>query len=131
MIGALRLVVGDRRRGSLRGQHAAPRLQGRLGEFKIGLCLLDRVLIGDRVDLEQQVALGNLGVLCDRQLDDPSADRGRDMDDVGIDRRVIGRGERGVPIQHANSDENRDGDNQQRDQLAHQPMARIPAARMA
>ena len=77
---------------------------------------------GDRVDLEQQVALGNLDVLGDRHVDDPSADRGRDMDDVGIDRRVIGRGKPGVAIHRIESDADAGGYDQQRDQLGRTPI---------
>ena len=91
--------LADQRRGSLRGQDrgaASPALPRRIQDRPAPAA---PPVDGDRVDLEQQVALGYLVLPGHWHVDDASAlPPRRALDDVGIDRGVIGRGAPGVAI---------------------------------
>jgi hypothetical protein len=96
-------------------QETALRLESGLCNLQIGACLIDGELVGHRVNLEEQGALGHVDVFLDRNVDDPAADFGRDMDDVGIDARVIGRRHDRAAVQGVDPEADRRRDDCQRD----------------
>jgi hypothetical protein len=91
-LGTADLLARDFGVGALRGDEPALAFERAARHADVGDRLVEREPVRHRVDLEQQIALAHEVVLVHRQLDDPAADRGSDVDDVGVDGRVVGRG---------------------------------------
>jgi hypothetical protein len=73
-------------------------------DLEIRRRLIQREPVGHRIDLEQQIACANGVVFMNRQPDHTAADRRCDMDDVGIDGRIVGRRTLLVPVGHRRGD---------------------------
>ena len=78
---------------SLRTQVQVGTLAAQLGErgIELGLRDVDLVAVRDRVDLRDDLSLGDAVVLIDQEADDPAGDHLRgDVDDVRLDEGVVG-----------------------------------------
>ncbi len=99
------------------GRQEAPlRLESGFCDGQVGPCLIDGELIGHRVDLKKQVALPDVGILRDRYVDDPATDFRRDVDDVSIDARIVGRRHDRAAVQHVEAEAGRRGNDCERNQ---------------
>ncbi len=87
---ALDLLGGDGRIRALADQRTAARVERRAREFEIGLRLRDGQPVRHGIDHVQQVAFRDALVFMHGELHDATADRRRDVHDVGVDRRVVG-----------------------------------------
>jgi hypothetical protein len=84
----LRFVLRNQGGRTLSGNHAPLRLALALGNVQIGLGLRYSELIGDRIDLEEQIALGHASVSATAISRNAAAHRRCNMHDVSVDRAV-------------------------------------------
>ncbi len=81
--------------------------------FQVRLGLRHRKLVGNRIDLEQQGALGDFGIFSDRDGDDPATHRRCHMDDIRIDRGIVRCRMQRSLMQHVNDADPGEGNHDQ------------------
>ncbi|AIP35260.1 hlyD secretion family 6 domain protein [Paraburkholderia xenovorans LB400] len=116
-LGPLHLIRGDGRGGSLGRQHPPLGIQCRLRYAQVRLSLRHGQTIRNRVDLKQQIAFCDVHVLGHRNSHDAAADHGGHVDDIGVDRGVVGGRHHRTPVQHIECEEYGGGDDCKRNQL--------------
>jgi hypothetical protein len=96
--------------------HAPLAIELRFGDMKVGLGLRYGELVWERVDLEQQIALGDASILHDGKLDYATPDCSCDVHDIRVER-AIGRGRADTTlVQGIKSKRDGRGDNHKREQ---------------